>query len=145
MPMAIGGGNKDFQLAVTGAICSVPEDGKSAMKVADTALKAYFKVNPGWDVGVEFAHLSYKLDSKAYYSEKGTAKLDKNHGLSVKIGSSYKISDTTSAKAKVTFADKGKPQLDLALTNKFGSSAFNLATKIQGEGAPEVAFGYKLE
>lgn len=138
MPFAVGGGNKDFQLAFVGGLAMNP-GAKPA--ISSGGLKGLYNINSDLQVAFEVDQQYYKMERELYKAGKVLEEFN------FKVGTQYKVSDSVTAKAKYTLNGESKSIVDVAATQKFsGKCSATLSCKFDAaEDKPSIGLTYNLE
>lgn len=160
-PISVGYSAKDFQLAFTANPVYAPltkdTDGfqyalgeKSSVSLAGMGAKGMFKVSDAVNVAFEADQTYFGLgkDSFAAFQYARTTKKDDNFSVmgqhSLKLGAEYKMSSSTTMKAKVTYTGPKKwgPE-DTSVEAAAQTFDFSLKTAL-GEGKSSLAVGVQM-
>jgi len=137
MPCAVGGGNKDFALAVNGGF----KYAGGNLTPTGGGIATYFKVSDPLAFAVEVDKSSFSFDKFDKYKP---AKEEEK--FEFKAGGEYKLSDKTSLKLRATYNQKDPVVWDAALKSALdGKTTIACGVKCKATGAPQVAFTYNLE
>merc|ERR1711939_316003 len=137
MPCAVGGGNKDFALAVNGGF----KYAGGSLTPTGGGIATYFKVSDPLAFAVEVDKSSFSFDK---YDKYKPAK--KEEKFEFKAGGEYKLSDKTSLKLRATYNQVDPVVWDAALKSALdGKTTIACGVKCKATGAPQVAFTYNLE